>query len=113
MANEPQTHRILINFQSQDWSVHFMDSDGKTRIGPWLLFDSADDIRRIFKWARATPEQLEDFESCIRRWGQGSVSVTLTDKQRAHLIERGKGWPWNGYELSLMKKVGMYPPKQL
>jgi hypothetical protein len=25
-------------------------------------------------------------------------------------IERGRGWPWNGYELRLMKDAGKYPP---
>jgi hypothetical protein len=27
----------------------------------------------------------------------------LTDQQLAALIERGRGWPWNGYELRLTR----------
>jgi len=29
------------------------------------------------------------------------------------LIERGRGWPWNGYELRLMKDAGKYPSPRL
>ncbi len=27
-------------------------------------------------------------------------------------IERGKGWPWNGYQLIQMKSAGLYPPRR-
>jgi hypothetical protein len=37
----------------------------------------------------------------------------LSDKQLGELIERGKGWPWTGYELKQMKEAGRYPPKPL
>jgi hypothetical protein len=39
-----------------------------------------------------------------------SAVLNLTDRQLAALIERGHGWPWNGYELRLMKEAGKYPP---
>ncbi len=55
--------------------MHFIAPDGKTRIGPWLLHDSHDDVRT--------------------------------------LIDRCKGWPWNGYELRTMKQAEKYPPKRL
>ena len=33
------------------------------------------------------------------RRGVSSAVLNLTDRQLAALIERGRGWPWNGYEL--------------
>jgi hypothetical protein len=42
-----------------------------------------------------------------------SAVLDLTERQLAALIERGRGWPWNGYELRLMKEAGKYPPKGL
>ena len=44
----------------------------------------------------------------IRRWGVFSVVLNLTERQLAALIERGRSWPWNGYELRLMKEAGKY-----
>ena len=106
-------HRVLINVASSDWSVHFIGPDSKTRIGPWLLFDSHDEVRETLCWANITVEELEEHESAIRRWGCSSAVVDLTDKQLAALIERGRGWPWNGYELKLMKAAGKYPPQRV
>ena len=36
----------------------------------------------------------------------------LTDAKLKALTERGRGWPWNGYELRLMKEAGKYPPQR-
>ena len=30
-------HEILCNVAASDWDVYFIDADGRTRIGPWLL----------------------------------------------------------------------------
>jgi len=46
-----------------------------------------------------------------QRWGLSSPVLDLPFRKVAALIERGKGWPWNGYELKKMKPVGKYPPK--
>lgn len=105
--------RILVNIQSSEWSVHFMAADCKTRIGPWLLFDTHDEVREILRWGNITPEELAEHESSIRRWGTSSAWVELTDSQFAALLKRGIGWPWNGYELVQMKKAGRYPPARL
>jgi hypothetical protein len=39
--------------------------------------------------------------------------VWLPDGKLAALIEPGRGWPWNGYELKLMKAAGKYSPQRL
>jgi len=45
--------------------------------------------------------------------GTSTVVWYLTHRQLAQLIERGKGWPWNGYELRAMKQADKYPPQRL
>ena len=40
------------------------------------------------------------------------VVWNITDRQLAQLVERGKGWPWNGYQLIQMKRAGSYPPSR-
>ena len=64
----------------------------------------------ILRWGNITDEELAEHESSIRRWGVSSAVLNLNDRQLAALIERGRGWPWNGYELRLMKEAGKYPP---
>jgi hypothetical protein len=105
--------RVLCNVMTSDWSVNFIGPDGKTRIGPWLLLNSHDEVRAILRWGNITDEELAEHESSIRRWGVSSAVLNLTDRQLATLIERGRGWPWNGYELGLMKETGKYPPARL
>ena len=43
----------------------------------------------------------------------GSVHMQLTDSQLCALAERKRGWPWNGYELRLIRAAGKYPPQRL
>jgi hypothetical protein len=108
-------HRVLVNVSGSDWAVHFIGPDGQTRIGPWLLHDSYDEVLAILVWCGVTQEELAEHHSAIGRWGASSVEVIMTDHKMAALIlnKRGKGWPWNGYELKLMKEAGKYPPTTL
>lgn len=106
-------NRVLVNVAASDWAVHFIAPDGRTRIGPWLLHDTSSEVDALLAWGTIAPDELEEHALNIRRWGASSVVWQLTDRQLAQLIERGKGWPWNGYELRKMKEAGKYPPKRL
>ena|ERR1700733_6696010 len=103
--------RVLCNVMESDWAVHFIAPDGKTRIGPWLLLDSHDEVVTVCAGGTSRPEEMEQHEKSIRCWGSNSAVLELTDIQLAALIDRGR--PWNGYELRLMKQAGRYPPKPL
>jgi hypothetical protein len=102
--------RVLVNVMSSEWSVHFIGPE-QIRIGPWLLFDSHDEVRSLLRWGNPSDTDMEEHESGIRRWGCSSVAWNITNKQLAQLIERGKGWPWNGYQLVQMKRAGGEVPK--
>ena len=106
-------HRVLVNVASSDWAVHFIGPDGQTRIGPWLLHNSHEEVLKILEWCGISEEGLADHHSAIRRWGFNSAVVWLADAKLAALIKRGEGWPWNGYELKRMKEAGKYPPERL
>jgi hypothetical protein len=69
-------------------------------------------VRAILRWGNLAAEELAERENSIRRLGVSSAVLHVTDRQLAALIERGRGWPWNGYELRLMKAAGRYPPKR-
>jgi hypothetical protein len=105
---------ITVHIASNDWCVHFVVTDTQKPVGPWLLFDSNDEIKaKVFTWGHVAEEDLTQYEIDLRRWGTGSVHMQLTDSELSALAERKRGWPWNGYELRLMKEAGKYPPKRL
>ena len=97
----------------RDWAVHFIDSDYRTRIGPWLLCDSHEDVLKILHWGHIAPEDLAEHYRNIARWGVGGGWLHLSSRERHQLIARGHGWPWTGYELLKMKERGCCPPQRL
>ncbi|MBB5060229.1 hypothetical protein HDF16_004965 [Granulicella aggregans] len=107
------TNRVLVNVSASDWAAHFIGPCGQVRIGPWLLHHSAEEVETLLAWGKVSPEALEEHRTNIRRGGTSSVVWQLSNRQVAQLIERGEGWPWNGYELRKMKKAGDYPPRRL
>jgi hypothetical protein len=80
-------------------------------VGPWLLLENDDEVVNISRWGAISDTDLEEYHRSIERWGCSSVNLMLTDSQLAALIERGRRWPWKGYELRQMKEAGKYPPK--
>jgi hypothetical protein len=105
---------ITVHIASNDWCVHFVVTATQIPVGPWLLFDSNDEIKaKVFAWGHVAEEDLTQYEIDLRRWGIGSAHMQLTDSQLSALVARKRGWPWNGYELRLMRAVGKYPPQRL
>lgn len=105
---------VTVHVASSEWCVHFIITATQIPIGPWLLFDSSDEIReKVFVWGNVSAAELQQYEMDLRRWGMGTVHMELTDSQLVALAERERGWPWNGYELIQMRNAGKYPPKRL
>ena len=86
----PQSQRRLVPralLQQRDICVNFVDNKGlavqamaldcRTMLGPQLRIQSAATLRRLLAYLGATPEQLADFDNSHRRWGQGTVTITL------------------------------------
>jgi hypothetical protein len=46
-------------------------------LGPMVKVRSAETVRRLVSYLGAAPAQLAEVEDCIRRWGQGTVQITL------------------------------------
>jgi hypothetical protein len=73
------------------------------------LLDTYEEVLAILCWGDTSAEEMADHGNSIRRWNVSSVALSLTARQLAGLIERGRGWPWTGYELRKMKAIGKYP----
>jgi hypothetical protein len=106
--------RVLCNVGRgrEDWSIHFIAPDGRTRIGPWLLLDTYEEVLAILSWGNPSGEEMAQHEQGMRQWNLSSVALDLTGHQLAGLYLRGRGWPWNGYELRKMKAAGKYPQRR-
>jgi hypothetical protein len=58
-------------------ALQAMTRDCRTMLGPQLRIQSAATMCRLLTYLGATPEQLAEFDDRHRRWGQGTVSITL------------------------------------
>lgn len=75
------------------WSLTFTDTDGKTRIGPWLLCDSHAEVVKILRWGNITDDDLDKHHYDLRRWGIAGGKLHLSSRQRQLLIVRGQDGP--------------------
>jgi hypothetical protein len=73
-----QPHTICVNFLGGSrLTAQAVTLDHRIVLGPRLNIESAATLRRLLAYLGATPEQLADFDDSHRRWGQGSVRITL------------------------------------
>ena len=70
---------ICVNFMPRPngYSIPAMAPDHRTMLGPFVHIQSAATLRRLLTYLGATPDQLAEFDSSHRRWGQGTVQITL------------------------------------
>jgi hypothetical protein len=65
--------------------------DCKTALGPRITFASAETLEKALRYLGATDEQIEEYRSDLRRWGQGSTHITLLPNRKNLLrIDFGK-----------------------
>jgi hypothetical protein len=73
-----QPRNVMVNFvEGRTLAAQVMALDHRTMLGPQLRIQSATTLRRLLAYLGATPEQLADFDSSHRRWGQGTVQITF------------------------------------
>jgi hypothetical protein len=81
--------------------------DHHTMLGPQLRIQSADTLRRLLAYLGATSEQLAGFDNCHRRWGQGTIQITLQPCRKILLkidyqrLYPERGAMWRGLRTSL------------
>ena len=73
-----QPRSVCVNFvDCRGLAAQAMALDHRTMLGPQLRIQSAETMRRLLAYLGATPVQLADFDRSHRRWGQGTVQITL------------------------------------
>ena len=88
--------RVLLNFQHYKdlWSVHFIEADCKTLIGPitrYYDFATLEGLRAFV--LRCNPEDIAKFDRSVSAWSRGSNYANLTDEQYAKLKQPMKPRP--------------------
>jgi hypothetical protein len=70
---------IFVNFSGGPLgnTVQAMHRDCRTMLGLRVRVQSAETLRHLLAYLGATPAQLAEFDDCNRRWGQGTVQITL------------------------------------
>lgn len=87
--------RILVNFMHREsWTVHCLLEDCQTPISPHVFLhgDSATLIRML-RYVGAGDEEIGQVETDVRRWGRGSVFLSLAPG-RKNLMQIRQ--PWSG-----------------
>jgi hypothetical protein len=64
------------------YTVQAMHLDCRTMLGPMVKVQSAETLHRLLAYLGATLAQLADLADCTRRWGQGTVQITLVSGRR-------------------------------
>jgi hypothetical protein len=73
---------VIIHITGSGWCVHFVVTATQIPIGPWLLFDSSEEIvAKVFAWGHVSAGERARYENDLRRWGLGAVHMELTDNQ--------------------------------
>jgi hypothetical protein len=52
-------------------------------VSGYIAFRSLEDLRAFF--LRCGPEDVDDFDHCVRAWGKGSVWINVSPEQYAKL----------------------------
>jgi hypothetical protein len=86
------TYEIVLCFgasRRQDGAVSVMalHTDCNTALSPYRDVASDETLVRMLRYLGATEEQIADYEDQRRRWGQGSVHVTVLAANRKNLLK--------------------------
>jgi hypothetical protein len=81
---------ICLNFvPGAGYTVQAMHLDHRTTLGPMVKVQSAETLHRLAAYLGAASPQLAELADCIRRWGQGTVQITLV-QGRKNLLRLGR-----------------------
>lgn len=73
---------ILVAFTSGGTMAHALHWDGKTALGPWVKFASAETLEKALRYLGATDEQIAAHRSTMQLTGQGSSPIRLLPNRK-------------------------------
>jgi hypothetical protein len=78
-------NRVLVNVMSGDWSVHFIGPDGQTRIRPWLLHDSHDEVKKLLRWGNPAADEWKEHDLARKISARREDEIYATEASIHHV----------------------------
>jgi hypothetical protein len=73
---------ILVCFTRSGTIAHALHHDGKTVLGPWIKFQSAETLEKALRYLGATDEQIVAHCKTMQQTGQGSSRVRFLPNRK-------------------------------
>ena len=68
---------VTIHVASSEWCVHFVITLTQIPIGPWLLFNSSDEVKaKVFRGGTLVPSKLSGMKSTSADGGSAASTCT-------------------------------------
>jgi hypothetical protein len=72
--------RILVNFQHREvWWIHCLAEDARTLISEWVMVRTDATLLHLFRACGATPDEMDEIERNMKRWGGGSTFIDANE----------------------------------
>jgi hypothetical protein len=71
MLDLTEPRLIWVPWTMSGTAAHALSTDGKTALGPWITFSSAETFERALKYVGATERQLADHRRGLQQAGDG------------------------------------------
>ena len=87
MLDLTEPRRIWVPWTRSGTAAHGLALDGKTVLGPWITFSSAQTFERALRYVGMTDEQLADHRRDMERAGNGCTTVSIVPGNRKNLFK--------------------------
>jgi hypothetical protein len=87
MLDLTEPRLIWIPWTRSGTAAHGLGPDGKTVLGPWINFSSAETFERALRYIGMTDEQLEKHRGGMRAAGNGCATVSAILGNRKNLFK--------------------------
>ena len=77
-----EASEILVCFTRGGEIAHALHHDGKTVLGPWIKFQSAETLEKALRYLGADEEQIAAHRKTMQRTGQGSSHIRLLPNRK-------------------------------
>jgi hypothetical protein len=87
MLELTEPRRIWIPWTMSGIAAHGLAIDGKTVLGPWITFSSAETFERALRYVGMTDQQLEEHKHGMSRAGNGCTTASVIPGNRKNLFK--------------------------
>jgi hypothetical protein len=87
MLDLTEPREIWVPWTQSGTAAHALSTDGRTALGPWISFSSAETFERALVYVGITEQQLAEHRRGIEQAGNGCTTVNLIPGNRKNLFK--------------------------